>query len=87
MQMLQSANAALRADELAAYRSLHARTFAVIPLSPKTGLIEWVEHSMPLFGVYRAWQRRTARPAGNSCRVPLSSRYLCTCTRSVCTES
>ena len=65
MQMLQSANAALQADELAAYRSLHARTFAVIPLGPKTGLIEWVDHSMPLFGVYRAWQRRTARPAGD----------------------
>ena len=68
MQMLQSANAALQADEPAAYRNLHARTFAVIPLGPKTGLIEWVEHSMPLFGVYRAWQRRIARPAGKPYR-------------------
>lgn len=60
MQMLQSANAGLQADEVSAYRDLHARTFAVIPLGPTTGLIEWVEHSTPLFAIYQAWQKRTA---------------------------
>ncbi len=66
MQMLQSANAGLQADEVSAYRDLHARTFAVIPLGPTTGLIEWVEHSTPLFAIYQAWQKRTALHDGMS---------------------
>ena len=66
MQMLHSANAGLRADEASAYRGLCARTFAVIPLGPTTGLIEWVDHSAPLFGIYQAWQRRSALTSGRS---------------------
>lgn len=66
MQMLHSANAGLRADEASAYRGLHARTFAVIPLGPTMGLIEWVEHSAPLFGIYQAWQKRSTLTSGGS---------------------
>ncbi len=64
MQMLHSANAGLHADEASAYRGLHARTFAVVPLGPTTGLIEWVDHSAPLFGIYQAWQRCSALTSG-----------------------
>lgn len=60
MQMLRCANTALQADELSAYRALHVRTFEVVPLGPKTGLIEWVDLSAPLFSIYQAWQRRSA---------------------------
>jgi PI-3-kinase-related kinase SMG-1 len=59
-QMLRSANTALQANKLSAYRALHVRTFAVVPLGPKTGLIEWVDFSVPLFGIYQAWQKRSA---------------------------
>ena len=66
MQMLRSANTALQADELSAYRALHVCTFAVVPLGPKTGLIEWVDLSAPLFGIYQAWQRRSASLPGRT---------------------
>ena len=68
MQMLHSANAGLQADEASAYRGLRARTFAVIPLGPTTGLIEWVEHSAPLFGIYQAWQKRSILASGGGSR-------------------
>ena len=41
MQVLRCANALLAADPASAQRRLRARTFGVIPLGPRTGLIKW----------------------------------------------
>ncbi len=69
MQALACANGLLRACPAAAHRRLHARTFAVVPLGPRTGLIQWVEHTGSLFGLLQAWQRR-ALGAGAAGKLP-----------------
>ncbi|BDA50909.1 probable serine/threonine-protein kinase SMG1 at C-terminar half [Coccomyxa sp. Obi] len=53
MQLLRFSNAVLRGSEVSVLRQLQVRTFGVTPLGPRTGLIEWVEHSVPLFGLYQ----------------------------------
>ncbi len=53
MQLLRFSNAVLRGSHVSVLRQLRVRTFGVIPLGPRTGLIEWVEHSVPLFGLYQ----------------------------------
>lgn len=60
MQLLHAANAALRNSDASAARRLRARTFGVVPVGPRAGLIEWVEHTHSLFAIYQNWQRHTA---------------------------
>lgn len=38
----------------------HARDYAVTPLGARSGLIQWVDSSTPLFGLYKRWQQREA---------------------------
>ena len=66
MQTLRCANGLFRRSVPSAHRRLHVRTFAVVPLGPRTGLIEWVEHTSSLFGLYQAWQRHSLVAAGAS---------------------
>ncbi len=54
MQFLRAAHAALRPA------GLSVRTFTVVPLARRTGLIQWVGNSVPLYEVYNAAQVRTA---------------------------
>ncbi|XP_074552097.1 serine/threonine-protein kinase SMG1 isoform X2 [Halichoeres trimaculatus] len=38
----------------------HARHYSVTPLGTRSGLIQWVDGAMPLFGLYKRWQQREA---------------------------
>ncbi|KAK9805272.1 hypothetical protein WJX72_010214 [[Myrmecia] bisecta] len=67
MQFLRVANSILRTDPASQLRALHARHFTVTPLGPRTGLIQWLDNTVPLYGVYKAWQKRAAtRKAGQA---------------------
>ncbi|XP_015595300.1 serine/threonine-protein kinase SMG1 [Cephus cinctus] len=46
-----------------------ARHYSVIPLGPRSGLIQWVDGVTPLFALYKRWQQRESAMAskgGNS---------------------
>lgn len=58
MQLLNTTNGLLREDKATAARALKARTYAVIPLSDHSGMIQWVNDATPLFALYKRWQRR-----------------------------
>jgi PI-3-kinase-related kinase SMG-1 len=58
MQLLAIINQLLSADTEASLRELKARTYAVIPLSEKSGLIQWVDGATPLYSMYKQWQKR-----------------------------
>jgi hypothetical protein len=66
MHFLQAVNRSLardhttkRTDYLSVPgRPLLARTYPVVPLSDKAGLIRWVDNVTPLFDVYRKWASR-----------------------------
>ena len=44
-------------------RLFRARNYAVTPLGPRSGLIQWVDGAVPLFGLYKKWQQREAYAA------------------------
>ncbi|KAI8144500.1 hypothetical protein BJV82DRAFT_537101 [Fennellomyces sp. T-0311] len=58
MQLLSTVNGLLREDTAAVARDLKTRTYAVIPLSDHSGMIQWVNDATPLFALYKRWQRR-----------------------------
>ena len=62
MQFLHISNL-LQADGGAAAMpaGLRARVFSVTALGPRTGLLQWVDGTAPLYEAYRNWQRHTAR--------------------------
>jgi len=62
MQFLTIVNQMLNRDHDTAARSLRARNYAVIPFSSSSGLIQWVEHVVPLFSVYKNWQQNLQPP-------------------------
>lgn len=65
MQFLAIVNQQLRSDRQSFNRDLRARNYAVIPISRRSGLIQWVEGAVPLYTVYKQWQmRRKARQPG-----------------------
>ena len=37
-----------------------ARHYSVTPLGSRSGLIQWVDGAVPLFGLYKRWQQREA---------------------------
>lgn len=56
MQLLGVVNAMLaRAPTFA---PLRARRYAVTPLGPRSGLIQWLDGVTPLFSLYKRWQQR-----------------------------
>ena len=60
MQLVRLSDSLMRGDRGASGRSLHARPFGMTPLGPRLGLVQWVEHSVPIFQV-RCLLRRPAR--------------------------
>lgn len=66
MQLLRCSNAVLRSSSTSSSRQLHVPTFGVIPLGTRTGLIEWVDHTVPLFGIYQNSRRHSMLAAGDS---------------------
>ena len=75
MQLLQLSNGLL------GHRSgQHMRPLTVVPLGPRMGLISWVEGTVPLYGVVKAWQRRQLLGAGEHCHhLPWSAKLGMTC--------
>jgi PI-3-kinase-related kinase SMG-1 len=63
MQLLAAANALLAREQGQRWAAacLRARHYAVIPLSSRAGLVQWVDGVLPLFALYRAWCARVAR--------------------------
>ena len=65
MQLIKTFSATLGSDADTARRQLLPCPLSVTPLGPSMGLIQWVDHTMPLYGVYKAWQhRQLAEKAG-----------------------
>ena len=54
-------NAIWSRDAECAARALAVRTFAVIPLSPFTGLLEWVDETEPIKAVLEGGHKRFMR--------------------------
>ncbi|XP_075244893.1 serine/threonine-protein kinase SMG1-like [Convolutriloba macropyga] len=64
MQFLTIVNTMFDKDNKAADNCFYrARNYAVTPLGPRSGLIQWVDGSVPLFGIYKKWQQREAYAA------------------------
>ena len=58
MQLVRTLSVTLRSDPDTARRQLLPCPLSVTPLGASMGLIQWVDHTMPLYGVYKAWQHR-----------------------------
>lgn len=46
-------------------RVYRARHYSVIPLGPRSGLIQWVDGVTPLFALYKKWQQRDSAMTAN----------------------
>lgn len=79
MQFLHVANL-LQSDAgpAAASPGLRARVFSVTALGHKTGLLQWVDGTAPMYEAYRSWQRHLTRYGGCSLRPAFSSTYFAT---------
>ena len=60
MQILSLANVLLEDSSKCRYKARH---YGVIPLGPRSGLIQWVEGVTPLFALYKRWLQRQAANA------------------------
>ncbi|RCH99503.1 Serine/threonine-protein kinase smg1, partial [Rhizopus stolonifer] len=58
MQLLTTTNGLLSENGATALRGMRARTYAVIPLSDHSGMIQWVNEATPLFALFKKWQKR-----------------------------
>lgn len=61
MQALQICNLMLARSSKRSWPEYRARHYAVTPLGPRSGLIQWVGGATPLFFIYRKWQQRQAQ--------------------------
>ncbi|KAL6760911.1 hypothetical protein V8C86DRAFT_1010253 [Haematococcus lacustris] len=57
MQVLRVSNALLRAERSTALLGLGCRHYGVTPLGDRVGIIQWVDHSVSLFSLFKSWQR------------------------------
>ena len=64
MQLLDIVNILLQQDRPSHARGLRARSYAVIPVGPRSGLIQWADGTEPLFGIYKSWQGRQSADGG-----------------------
>ena len=65
MQLVRAFSATLSADPDTTRRQLLPCPLTVVPVGSSMGLIQWVDHTMPLYGVYKAFQlRQMADKAG-----------------------
>ena len=60
MQFLSVANQVLSRDCQTRQRNLHAKTYAVVPLTERVGVIEWVEGYQQLFSLHQSHQQHTS---------------------------
>ncbi|KAK3262216.1 Serine/threonine-protein kinase smg1, partial [Cymbomonas tetramitiformis] len=74
MQFLRSVNNFLESDREGRGMGLCARHYSVTPLGGRAGLIRWVEHTSPLFRLYKAWQERSVAAGASEGRpVPAAA--------------
>ena len=50
-------------EQVGHYRARH---YSVIPLGPRSGLIQWVEGAQPLFSLFKKWQLRQQQHLENA---------------------
>lgn len=60
MQFLEIVNTMLEKNQRGKDCVYRARYYSVVPLGPRSGLIQWVGSATPLFGLYKRWQQREA---------------------------
>ena len=58
MQFLSIANQMMGGFKSVNSGRYSARHYSVVPLGPRSGLIQWVEGAMPIFTLYKKWQQR-----------------------------
>lgn len=65
MQFLSICNTMMskNSDTKKVYRARH---YSVIPLGPRSGLIQWVDGVTPLFALYKRWQQRESSMVNKS---------------------
>ena len=68
MQFLMIANKLMQKSG-GEYRARH---YSVVPLGVRSGLIQWVEGSIPLYSLYKRWQQRQS---GDNFRKPSDIFY------------
>jgi len=61
MQLLSIVNRLMRSNKNSSTRNLSSRHYSVIPLGPRSGLIQWVEGTAPLYSMYNRWQAREGK--------------------------
>lgn len=67
MQFLNIANTMMAQNVDPTGQNLYrARHYSVIPLGPRSGLINWVEGTTPVFSLYKRWQQRELAKPNNS---------------------
>ena len=54
MQFLSIANTLMKTKN----QSFYARHYSVVPLGPRSGLIQWVEGAVPMFSLYKKWHQK-----------------------------
>lgn len=73
MQLIRTFAVTLGSDADTARRQLLPCPLSVTPLGPSMGLIQWVDHTMPLYGMYKAWQHRQLAEVAGERRLPCSN--------------
>ena len=58
MQFLSIANQMMGGFKSVNSGRYSARHYSVVPLGPRSGLIQWVEGAVPMFSFYKKWQQR-----------------------------
>jgi phosphatidylinositol kinase/protein kinase (PI-3 family) len=82
MQLFGLVNTLLSEDEKTAQRNLHIHRFAVIPLSPNSGLIEWVPYCDTIHSLIRSY--RDTRKIMLNVEQRLSRWFDCFCDVHLC---
>eukprot|EP00850_Spirogloea_muscicola_P018450 SM000169S02705 [mRNA] locus=s169:16353:36740:- [translate_table: standard] len=59
MQLLRAVNGMLQSGKSTRHLAFSARTYSVVPISGRAGLIEWVTGMTSLYSVFKSWQQRT----------------------------
>eukprot|EP01060_Flectonema_neradi_P006025 TRINITY_DN14027_c0_g1_i1.p1 TRINITY_DN14027_c0_g1~~TRINITY_DN14027_c0_g1_i1.p1 ORF type:complete len:3041 (+),score=553.21 TRINITY_DN14027_c0_g1_i1:116-9238(+) len=58
MQVLKTITVLLGASKAGRQKGLSARSYAVVPLSDRSGIIRFVENVQPIFHIHRQWMKR-----------------------------
>ena len=70
MQMLSVVNRLFLAEKPYS-QGFKARNYAVTPLSQKSGLIEWVDQTLPLYNIYRSHQQNISKNNKTEVKRPI----------------